>query len=161
MRSPRGSGSLRLREAGGSGPHAGPLPNEAPEIFRRTIPARADNAVNVPITVPRRVTVLGAPKLTLTYRGQSPKRKVRVLAQLVDEQTGTVVGNQITPVRMRLDGRRHTVKVRLEPVAATYRHGGELTLQVAAQSSAANTHPRGGHVHLSQVILALPSVGKE
>ena len=43
----------------------------------------------------------------LTYRGQvSGRRPARVFAQLVDGRTGRVVGNQITPIALRLDGRR-------------------------------------------------------
>ncbi len=65
-------------------------------------PARATNAVDVPVSFgSRSALVLGAPQLQVTYRGTSPPgpRPTRVFAQLVDESTGLVLGNQITPIR--------------------------------------------------------------
>ena len=50
---------------------------------------------------------MGAPELTLTYSGTGSSR--HVYAQLVDDTTGLVLGNAVTPVPVTLDGQTHTV----------------------------------------------------
>ena len=85
-------------------------------------PAKASNAVDVDVTFGNRSgVVVGAPQLQLTYRGTSPPgtRPTRVFAQLVDGSTGLVLGNQITPIDVTLDGHTHTTSVPLEMVAFT------------------------------------------
>lgn len=159
-----GSGRLRLSPYGGSGPYSRSLPGSlgaAAVLIAETIPTKALNAVNVRVTARRAVEVLGAPRLTLTYRGQASRDKVRLLAQLVDDRTGRVIGHQITPVPVRLDGRTRTTTVPLEIVAAGLRRGDHVTLQVVAQSSAYDVHPPRGSVRLSTVRVALPTVSTD
>jgi len=102
--------------------------------------------------------ILGAPQLQLTYRGRGAGVPARVLAQIVDDQTGKVLGNQITPIPVVLDGTRRTVALPLEIVIASLRRGSRLTLQLVAQSSLYDTHPAGGSVTFSRISLTLPSV---
>ena len=45
---------------------------------------------------------MGAPELTLTYSGTGSSR--HVYAQLVDDTTGLVLGNIVTPIPVTLDG---------------------------------------------------------
>ena len=69
---------------------------------------KAINAVN--LTVPAAATttyIVGAPELTLTYSGTGSSR--HVYAQLVDDTTGLVLGNIVTPIPVTLDGHAHTV----------------------------------------------------
>ena len=44
-------------------------------------------------------------------------RPTRVFAQLVDDTTGLVIGNQITPIEVTLDGQSHTAQVPMEMIA--------------------------------------------
>jgi ABC-2 type transport system ATP-binding protein len=144
---PEGQGRLSLVATGGSG--AG------------LVPARASNAVNVRVVAPagsRSVTIVGAPRLTLTYRGTTPAgvRPTRVFAQLVDDANGLVLGNQITPIPVTLDGKTHTLAVPLEVVAFTMKPGSHLTLQLVA-STGAYAQPRlGGQVAFALVRIDLP-----
>ena len=82
-------------------------------------PAR--NAVTVPIT-PETQTgttyVVGSPHLTFDYSGVGTTR--HVYAQIVDKNTGLVVGNIVTPVSVTLDGRQQTADVDMENIAWTY-----------------------------------------
>ena len=57
-----------------------------------------------------RARLFGSPRLLLTYSGRTRGggRPQRLFAQIVDDATGTVLGNQITPIALRLDGRTHT-----------------------------------------------------
>ena len=62
------------------------------------------NAIN--LTIPAATTttyVVGAPQLSFTYSGTG--QATHVYAQLVDDSTGMVLGNQVTPISVTLDGR--------------------------------------------------------
>ena len=153
---------MRLREKGGSGPYTSKLPSSISPTFslvlRPTIPAPAKNAVNVAIRAKKPSVVVGSPKLTLRYKGTSKNTKVRVLAQLVDPKTGLVLGNQITPFALKLNGKRHTQDVAMEDVSFALRKGQRLQLQIVANSGAYKTFPKGGRVTFSKVRIGLPVV---
>lgn len=158
-----GSGTLRLVATGG----AGPLPSPPPAsqliggLVTPITPARATNAVDVGIDVAHRsAVVLGAPQLRLTYRGTDPSgtRPTRVFAQLVDDSTGLVLGNQITPIAVTLDGRVHTASVPLEMVVFAAHPGARLDLQLVATTVAYAPPRLGGSVDFSAVHLTLPTV---
>jgi ABC-2 type transport system ATP-binding protein len=63
------------------------------------------------------VDIVGEPVLHLTYRGTAAPRATFVYAQVVDAATARVVGGQVTPVPLVLDGRRRTVTRSLETIA--------------------------------------------
>ena len=95
--------------------------------------SKAINAVN--LTTPVGTTtayIVGAPKLTFTYSGNGAGR--HIYAQLVDDSTGVVLGSQVTPIPVTLDGQSHTVTVDLEPVAHTLKPGQTVTLQLVAEA---------------------------
>jgi ABC-2 type transport system ATP-binding protein len=150
--SAHGAGTLSLSAAGGSGPGPAQL-----GPYASVVATRATNAVNVPIRFPRTTSVLGAPTVSITYKGTAPKAAARVLAQVVDEHTGVVLGNQLTPIPVRLDGRTHTARVPLEYVAAVGTRQAGFTLQLVAQSSQINTYPTGGSVRFARVHVTLPT----
>lgn len=99
--------------------------------------AVAPVAVNVPITSPAVTTsVFGAPQLTLTYRGYAPQGSTHVYAQIIDKSRASLVlGNQVTPVPLVLDGREHTVTLPLEEVSYTVTSASRLVLQVTPATS--------------------------
>jgi ABC-2 type transport system ATP-binding protein len=156
-----GSGTLPLVATGGSGPAHIPAGNTdlLAGFAGAIMPAPAENAVNVPITTGSRTgVVLGAPKLQISYQGTvaAGVRPTRVFAQLVDETTGLVVGNQVTPIAVTLDGKPHTATSPLEIVAFTVKPGAKLKLQVVA-TTVAYAQPRlGGSVTFSKVSIVLP-----
>jgi ABC-2 type transport system ATP-binding protein len=158
----QGKGTLTLTKKGGSGPYEGKLPSSISPLFaillRSTLPAPANRAVEVQVRANKPSVVVGAPKLRLQYKGRSPNKKVRVLGQLVDPRTDTVVGNQITPIPLRLNGKKQRAIVRLEAVSLGLRKGQRVTLQLVAQSSAYNVFPQGGSVSFSKVTVWLPTV---
>lgn len=82
---------------------------------------------------------------------------MRIFAQLVDERTGTVLGNQVTPVPVVLDGATHQVTVPLEIVAYTATPASDVELQLVA-TTVSYAQPRlGGSVTMSSVRLTLPT----
>ena len=124
--------------------------------------ARATNAVNVtvPLGTTRR-TLLGAPKLTFTYSGTLPEGTTgqqRVFAQLVDSSTGIVLGNQITPIKVVLDGRSHRATVPMEAVAFAAKPGAKLTLQLVATTVLYAKPALGGTVRFSTIRVSIPTV---
>jgi ABC-2 type transport system ATP-binding protein len=67
-----------------------------------------------------------------------------------------VLGNHVTPVRLNLDGKRHTVNATLESIAHTIGKGQTLTLQLVA-TTVAYAQPRlGGSVDFKDIALTLP-----
>jgi len=96
--------------------------------------------------------------VTLTYSGVAPNADGRVYGQIVDDASGKVLGNQITPIPVTLDGAQHSVTRPLEVVSATTKPGESLTLQIVASTTAYDIQRPGGAVTLSNVHVELPTV---
>jgi len=156
-----GNGVLRLVADGGSGPARVPAgSNELlAGIAGGITPGPATNAVNVDISFDSPAVVIGAPQLKLSYQGTTPAgvRPTRVFAQLVDKTTGVVVGNQLTPIKVTLDGKPHTLTVPLEVIAFTARAGSRLTLQLVATSTAYAQPRLGGTIDFTKIDVSLPT----
>ncbi|MDA0252719.1 MAG: peptidase S15, partial [Actinobacteria bacterium] len=113
---------------GGSGPASGvafPL--------NLIFPTEAGNALNVELTPTVGDQIVGAPEVSFTYRGLGTGGAV--YAQLVDNATGLVVGNNVTAIPVTLDGRERTVSMSLNDIAYTVGTGDSLTLQITGWSS--------------------------
>ncbi len=155
-----GSGTLHDIAGGGSGPAHPAAGNTDPlaGIAGSITPAKATNAVDVRVAFAAPAVVVGAPKLTLSYSGTTRPgpRPTRVFAQLVDDATGTVLGNQVTPIEVTLDGKPHTTSVSLEVVAFTGHAGAHLTLQLVATTVAYAPPKLGGGITFDQIDLSLP-----
>lgn len=150
--------SLPLRLLfGGSGPNfaafaAGPING----LLGFLSGSKAANAIELTTTESTTTQyVVGAPKLKLTYSGTGTS--THVYAQLVDNTTGLVLGNQVTPIPVMLDGESHDIEIPLEQVAHTLAPGETLTLQLV--SSAVTYQPiRGrGELEVTSMTLTLPT----
>lgn len=117
----------------------------------------AVNAVSLKVPASTATTYLvGAPTLTLTYSGTGSAR--HVYAQLVDNQTGMVLGSLVTPVPVTLDGETRTVTVDLEPVAHTLRPGESVTLQLVSSAGLYETIvPSFGTLTVSSMQVSVPT----
>ncbi len=156
-----GSGVLDLVAEGGSGPV---IVGEGVEgiltgLVQPITPAPATNSVDVDIEVdggPH--LVVGAPELTLKYRGTAGTgdRPQRVFAQLVDDSSDLVIGNQVTPIQVVLDGEEHTVTVPLEMIAFSAEPGAALRLQLVATTVAYAEPQFGGSIDVQQIDVSLP-----
>ena len=163
----QGSGTLALTAQGGAGPIT-PPPSDTDflaGVVGPITPGPAANAVNVDVATPDAAQVLGAPQLSITYSGaltakdvQTAGTPTRVFAQVVDPATGFVLGNQITPIDVTLDGQSHTASVSLEQVAYAVTAGGTLRLQLVAETPAYATPGLGGSITFDDVQLSLPTV---
>ncbi|MBU3750892.1 MAG: peptidase S15, partial [Mycobacterium sp.] len=134
---------------GGSGP--GAVPNVSPVLtFPNASPAR--NALNTTVSPPAGSQVVGAPQLSFTYRGLGTARTV--YAQLIDNSTGKVLQNLVTPIPVVLDGRERTVDIPLANIA--YTTNGTLTLQITSSATNFENFTTLGLVNISDVTLDLP-----
>jgi ABC-2 type transport system ATP-binding protein len=117
------------------------------------------NAVNVAIPPPsQQVDAVGEPKLDIDYQGTATDPKGYVYAQIVDEQRHLVLGNQVTPIAVKLDGLPHSVSRSLEGVAAAIDPGAKYTLQIVGGSSVYGPVRSAGTVALKRIRLSMPSV---
>jgi ABC-2 type transport system ATP-binding protein len=82
-----------------------------------------------------------------------------VFAQIVDEKRNLVLGNQVTPLPVTLDGASHTVTRRLEGVAASMATGGRYHLQVIGGSQVYGPVRGAAAITISGARLELPTVG--
>ena len=160
-----GSGTLTLSTTGGSGPvtsvpsSAGPLGAAVAPIT----PAKAASAINVTVGAPKQAAlVVGAPTLHLTYHGLSAAGgapvHTSVYGQIVDDATGKVLGNQVTPIPVTLDGASHAITLPLEILSATDHPGEHFTLQVVASTVAYQTQRATGAIDFTHVRVVLPTV---
>ena len=142
---------------GGSGPQFRAFePGPIPGLLGFFSGARAANALN--LTSPAALTttyIVGAPPLSFTYSGIGTSR--HVYAQLVDDTTGLVLGNVVTPIPVTLDGATHTVNIPMEMVAHTLRPGETVTLQLVASAPQYLTFWSLGALNVSKVTLSLPT----
>ena len=147
-----GSGGLLpiIPVIGGSGPSIASIPYSLGDG------SPAQNAVNVPITNPTETTqVVGAPTLTMTYSGIGTGRVV--YGQIVDRKTGLVVGNQVSPVPVTLDGNQHTVSVPLADIVYTMAPDSDLELQIVSFATAWASFTQFGAINVQSVRLELPT----
>lgn len=161
-----GSGTLELRSDGGSGPAVIPAAKKdvLAGLAGDVTPWPASNSVDVVIPVSVDTMVLGAPELIIEYAGTSPTgaegtagRPTRVFAQIVDDETGLVVGNQVTPVPLELDGTPQSLRIPLEVIAHTVSPDSRLRLQIVATTTLYGLPRLGGTVEFSQIDIALPT----
>jgi ABC-2 type transport system ATP-binding protein len=149
--SARGAGGLLgiVPALGGSGP--APL-SDLPFSIGNGAPAW--NALNTNVTPPPGDQIVGAPAIAFRYTGVGTSRTV--YAQLVDNITGRVLGNIVTPIPVTLDGREHTVSIAMENIAYTVGAGDSLTLQITSSASGFENFTSFGVVHISDIELDLP-----
>ncbi|BBY63451.1 hypothetical protein MHEL_16940 [Mycolicibacterium helvum] len=126
----------------------------------RVLPIGSSPAINaLNLTTPAVTTttyVVGAPQLSFTYSGTGSGN--HLYAQLVDNSTGQVLGNQVTPILVTLDGTERTVNVPLEMVAQTLKPGQKVTLQLFSSSASYRAVGALGEVTVSNIELSLPTV---
>ena len=156
-------GTLKLQAEGGSGPVTTGVDKSdvVGGLAAPITPAKAANAVNLQVTNGKTSSLLlGAPDLRLGYAGtiDGPITKpTRIFAQLVDDATGRVVGNQVTPIQVTLDGKTHTVEIPMEMITFAAEPGAKLTLQLVASTVSYAVPQLGGSIDFSRIELTLPT----
>lgn len=134
---------------GGSGPY--PIA-DLPFSIVNAGPAR--NSVEATITPPAGNQVVGAPQISFTYSGFGTASAV--YAQLVDNASGLVLSNIVTPIPVTLDGGTHTVTMDMADIAYTADAGDSLTLQITSSAVNYEKFWSYGWVNISDIGLTLP-----
>ena len=117
-----------------------------------------------PVTVPFESEggeeVVGAPTLRFTYSatGLSTTRTdglTHIYGQIVDLERNVVVGNQSTPIPIKLDGEDHTIRASLTRIA-NVAPGAGFELQLVSQSNLFDAQRATGLVSISDLEARLP-----
>ena len=120
---------------------------------------KAANALTIPLAKPASGTqLLGEPTLSLSYSGTAATSAGVVYAQLVDNTSGLVLGNQVTPVPVTLDGSAHTITLPLEAVAIDAVAGSSYTLQIVGGTSDYFAARQPLSITLSRATISIPTV---
>jgi ABC-2 type transport system ATP-binding protein len=116
--------------------------------------------VHVPLRAPAAGSqIVGPPRLTLAYSGLGTSSSAPVYVQIVDKRRNIVVGNEVTPVRLTLDGLPHTATLPLEEVAESVEAGDSYELQVVPATSVYAPQRVAGLIDFTRVELSLPVSG--
>ena len=117
----------------------------------------ARNAINVPVTVGAGTQVVGAPAVSITYQGLGTTRAV--FAQVLDDSTGRVLGNVVTPVPVTLDGKQHTLTMDLSDIVYTNASTDSrtLTVQITSSATAFENFTSFGLMKISDVSVTMPN----
>ena len=104
--------------------------------------------------------IVGAPTLRFTYSalGTSTTRtdgRTHIYGQIVDLERNVVVGNQATPIPLKLDGEEHTIRARLTRIANVAPDAG-FELQLIGQSDLFDAQRAAGAVTISDLEARLP-----
>jgi len=68
-----------------------------------------------------------------------------------------VLGNQVTPIAVTLDGESHDIEIPLEQVAHTLAPGETLTLQLVSSAVTYQPIRVGGELDVTSMTLTLPT----
>jgi ABC-2 type transport system ATP-binding protein len=104
------------------------------------------------------VDIVGEPTLTLTYRGTALPAATFLYAQVVDAASGRVVGDQVTPIPVLLNGVQHTITRKLEVVAVRGRPTSDLRLQIVPTAPLYGPQRSAGTVASLSLTSTLPIV---
>ncbi|WP_445165375.1 alpha/beta hydrolase [Mycolicibacterium sp. Dal123E01] len=138
---------------GGSGPEL----KANPVFYGLGMASKADNAINVAVPTQSGDQYVGAPTVSFDYAGVGTNRFV--YAQLVDKATGKVLGTQVTPVPVRMDGQKRTVTINLEDIVYTAEDADtdNLTLQITSSATTFENFTAFGMIDISNISLTLPT----
>lgn len=159
-----GGGLLLVPLLGGSGPSAASVPPAEPTVFSTAFALAsggpASNAVSLPVAAPIGTRVAGAPTLSFSYRGLGTSRAV--YAQLVDDATGQVIGNIVTPIPVTLDGQQRSIEIPMADIAYTvYGAGDTITLQITSSALPYANLTAWGFIDITDVSLEVPTVADD
>jgi ABC-2 type transport system ATP-binding protein len=102
--------------------------------------------------------IVGAPKLTITYKGNTLGPNTYLYAQIIDANANRVIGSQVTPLPVVLDDRVRTVERHLEPIAAHAGSGAQYRVQITPGTGVYGKQGSVGGVVLQKVSASLPLV---
>jgi ABC-2 type transport system ATP-binding protein len=124
-----------------------------------TATAATPAADGIDISIPQAdgsANLVGPPRLELGYRAYGSRSATQIYAQIVDVERDIVVGGQVTPIQIELDGQPHTLSMSLEPVAYALSPSSHLRLELIPATNVYGNQRATGSVDFSNVALSLP-----
>lgn len=100
--------------------------------------------------------LVGAPRVEIAYSGTAIPARTHLYAQVLDANANRVLGNQVTPIPVVLDGQPRTVTREVEPIAARATPSSRYRVQIAAGTTVYGLQRSSGAVSLSRVDAELP-----
>jgi len=100
--------------------------------------------------------LLGPPRVEIAYNGTAVPAQTWLYAQVLDARNNRVLGNQVTPIPVTLDGRPHTVERTLEPIAAHATPASRYRIQVSGGTTVYGLQRSAGAINLTSIKAALP-----
>lgn len=143
--------------AGSGGLAITPLDSANSGLLTFATPALTGVTVRFPAP-PEEGDVLGEPRLRLTYSGTALPARGFLYAQIVDARGQRVIGVQVTPIPVVLDGRTRTVERPLEPIAVRASEASDYRLQITAGTTVYSLQRSTGQVRLNRIEASLPIV---
>jgi ABC-2 type transport system ATP-binding protein len=117
----------------------------------------AVDAVNVaiePAGGPREL--VGPPRVEIAYSGTAVPAQTHLYVQVLDVAANRVLGNQVTPIPVVLDGQPRTVTRELEPIAAHATQSSRYQVQIAGGTTVYGLQRSTGAVSLTNIEAELP-----
>ncbi len=102
--------------------------------------------------------IVGAPRLSITYKGNTLGPNTFLYAQIIDANANRVIGSQVTPLPVVLDDRVRTVERALEPIAAHAGSNAQYRVQITPGTGVYGKQGSVGGVVLRKVSASLPLV---
>ncbi|WP_018658047.1 alpha/beta hydrolase family protein [Actinomadura flavalba] len=115
----------------------------------------AKTAITIPIPGAAGHAV-GVPQLKVGYQGNAVNDRTAVYAQIVDTETGVVLGNQATPIPIILDGKARTVTRDLEAVAWRITPNSRLALQITPGTALFTGQKSVGWINVTNATVTVP-----
>ena len=141
------SGSGTFRIVGGDAATSGTATSATPSA----------SGLDIGIPAPAaRASLVGAPSLELDYRARGASPTARAFAQVVDADRDIVIGGQVTPVPLEIDGQTHTIEVSLEPIAYTLTPSSSLRLELIPATNVYGNQRANANVEVLRAALTLP-----
>jgi ABC-2 type transport system ATP-binding protein len=142
----KGSGTLPI-SLGSQATGAGALIAATPAVGAVEVaiePAKADQEL------------IGPPRVKISYSGTAVPQQTWLYAQVLDAGNNRVLGNQVTPIPVTLDGQPHTVERTLEPIAAHATPASRYRVQVSGGTTVYGFQRSTGVANLTSIEAALP-----
>jgi ABC-2 type transport system ATP-binding protein len=100
--------------------------------------------------------LIGPPRVEIAYSGTAVPQKTWLYAQVLDARNNRVLGNQVTPIPVTLDGQARTVERTLEPIAVHATPAARYRIQISGGTTVYGLQRSTGAVSLTSINAALP-----
>ncbi len=162
-------GKLAIVPVLGGSSRAFSVPSDSVTQFVTSLPVPgvARNAINVDLStdvLTAGTQVVGAPEVTFNYSGVGSSNALFAQLIVTDAKGNrSVVGDEVAPVPVTLDGRQHSITIpfAIANIAYTVQPGDKLTLQLTSSALVFASISAFGLVNVSDIAVTVPIVNRD